>query len=347
MCNLPCHYGNHDALPCMALQYHTFKCNHTCLCKCRELTSGLAKCTQRCDVTLPCNHRCGLPCGHEGDHECTHTCDEKLENCDHLCGLKCGHEGKHKCTHTDTYLCSICGKKSIIKCKEEMKCKYHCSFVFPCGHRCTFNCCDSSPEHQHLVCSICKDIKVNYIVQFPNRCEKKCPKCDAKCMCLAGEKCYFNCQHNKINEKTPKNEDTLLYCFPCGHIEELEKAKRRIHEETEHMVKQDLPQYSPIHYPLCPCRCKEPITQSNVFAYEIRKITILLQNHWLKANIKLSKLTSEKRRHKWYCVPCSCDSKYLLDINELPLINQNQINQHKQKIFKCPRCKKVHIFSNY
>ena len=387
-CNLHCHYDDHTAIPCQQPSNKTCpNCHNTYECKC-----GLVD-KYRCPIMRnnyfpECKHTCLCKCCEITDNtaKCTHACDHKLQ-CGHKCTLKCGHSGNHICTHVDIYHCDFCGRNSTIKCPDIIECKYQCSTVFPCGHRCDQKCCkcstlpqhlhichkdcnyvfpcghqcqmkcsNISDQHQHLVCNECiklKPIKSNYTAEdaannYTNpkfKCTKKCPACGAECMCLKDEKCFFKCEHNNFRIQPPQ-EDNIMFCFPCGHIEALSAAKARINNEIQEMLTPDSERYDKIHYPTCPRRCQHVLTQSNVFANEINIVQDILHKYWQKTTIKLSKISSSKDksklRDKWFCYQCQCGCVCVLNQNKL--IQKQKDNKTNDLIYNCPKCNKEHHF---
>ncbi|KAH9515714.1 NFX1-type zinc finger-containing protein 1 [Bulinus truncatus] len=236
----PC--GHNDILQCHKdpLKY---KCEQTCLKKCKNGHPCPSNCSDKCPLTctfqIPCQHPCGqsfeldraisnknveirskIVCLHDCQkkcprelHPCTGKCSQECPPCVALRRYRftCGHINVLEC-HKDP-LKHKCEQTCLKKCKHGHpcpsrctdKCPLTCTFLLPCQHPCgqSFELDIARPN---------QNVEIRSKTVCSHACQKKCPRGLHPC---AG----------KCSEECPPCVALRRYLFPCGHNDILQCHK--------------------------------------------------------------------------------------------------------------------------
>ena len=182
----------------------TLICKHQITLAC-SVDVNTAKCVERCEKILECNHRCQAKCS----AACTKQCMELIKKTD----LSCGHE--------NTMACSAVQKD----------CRVPCSALLECGHPCVGKCGQCIQGRVHVKCE--KKCERNLICshQCESRCTKDCPPCKKKCarkcnhskckklcgeICIpCQEQCEWKCEHHECSRLCSEMCDRPRCNEPC------------------------------------------------------------------------------------------------------------------------------------
>ena len=179
------------------------------------------ECTEPCERTLPCGHKCALRCGQEClSEKCTKYVTVKLPECGHEVKVKC-----HVSQNVSQISCSKncertlkCGHPCINKCSEPCveECKVQVNKTWPCGHKKKRPCYQTSDPDKYPCDSNC-----NKQLKCGHPCTKKCSQpCDEKCKQKI--KKTYPCGHENETSCSSTPSDTpckslCTYILACGH----------------------------------------------------------------------------------------------------------------------------------
>ncbi|XP_045518315.1 NFX1-type zinc finger-containing protein 1-like [Pieris brassicae] len=183
------------------------KCDHFCKKMCNEKCGD---CDQLVNKVIPgCNHVERVKCSVEPTKDkCTQQCKLLLE-CGHGCLKQCNQPcDARECEEfSEKSTTGLCGHKIIIPCKMAKDdpndprfkkqllryCKFPCSALLSCDHRCEGSCSKCYQFRLHAPCAAkCnKDIICGHRCVEP--CNEVCPPCN--------KPCEVSCPHSKCNNK--------------------------------------------------------------------------------------------------------------------------------------------------
>ena len=148
-------------LLCIKKCKRNLSCGHPC-----DQACGLP-CTMQCKVEVskqwPCGHWLKRPCYQTADpesHPCSDKCRKKLK-CGHLCVKPCSEPCTEECKKEVTKLYP-CGHRNEVLCSSKLSdfpCKFYCSYVLACGHKCNGKCSECTANHMHKLCNFKIDMK--------------------------------------------------------------------------------------------------------------------------------------------------------------------------------------------
>ena len=136
-------------------------CGHPCDQACGD------PCTTKCMFKIrkqwPCGHWLKRPCYQTADpesHPCRAKCSKKLK-CGHSCVKLCSEPCTEECKENITKLYP-CGHRNEVLCSSKLSdfpCKFYCSCVLACGHKCDGKCSECTVNHMHKPCDFKIDMK--------------------------------------------------------------------------------------------------------------------------------------------------------------------------------------------
>lgn len=138
---------------CLLQVGKTLPCTHKCRLPCKEPPAA-EKCKTPCSTTLPCAHACTGTCGAcnaDGEHrKCEVKVERKLAHCGHVVEVTCSETREPACT-TPCRASLPCGhtcQRVCWRCKDagaHSECKEIVRKALDCGHETYAHCCDTSP----------------------------------------------------------------------------------------------------------------------------------------------------------------------------------------------------------
>ncbi|CAF4881675.1 unnamed protein product [Pieris macdunnoughi] len=211
-----------NSIKCKKKCARVLKCNHFCMKLCNEKCGD---CDQLVNKVIPgCNHVVRVKCSVEPTkYDCTQQCKRLLE-CGHECLKQCNQPcDARECGElSNKSTTGLCGHQIMIPCKMAKNnpndpsfkkellryCKFPCSAVLSCDHRCVGSCSECYQFRLHAPCAAkCnKDIICGHRCVEP--CNEVCPPCN--------KPCEVRCPHSKCNNQCGKP------CVSCK-----EKCTRR------------------------------------------------------------------------------------------------------------------------
>ncbi|XP_022127667.2 NFX1-type zinc finger-containing protein 1 [Pieris rapae] len=245
-----------NTIQCKKKCARKLKCNHFCKKLCNEQCGD---CDQEVDKVIPgCNHVVRVQCSivPTEDH-CTQKCKRLLE-CGHECLKQCNQPcDVRECEEfSNQSTTGLCGHKIIIPCKMAKNdpndpkfkkkllryCKFPCSAVLSCDHRCEGSCSECYQFRLHAPCAAkCnKDIICGHRCIEP--CNEVCPPCNkpcevscphSKCKNQCGrpcvsckEKCARRCPHGQCNKLCGQPCSIAACSEPCPKKQKCEHPCR-------------------------------------------------------------------------------------------------------------------------
>eukprot|EP01054_Gregarina_sp_Poly1_P009913 Gregarina_sp_Poly_1__9912@NODE_649_length_6956_cov_63_385832_g380_i2_p1_GENE_NODE_649_length_6956_cov_63_385832_g380_i2NODE_649_length_6956_cov_63_385832_g380_i2_p1_ORF_typecomplete_len2146_score230_49AAA_12/PF13087_6/4_4e47AAA_11/PF13086_6/7_3e27AAA_11/PF13086_6/1_4e16AAA_30/PF13604_6/1_1e09AAA_30/PF13604_6/0_019Viral_helicase1/PF01443_18/1_1Viral_helicase1/PF01443_18/6e07AAA_19/PF13245_6/1_5e08ResIII/PF04851_15/1_1e06ResIII/PF04851_15/2_1e03UvrDhelicase/PF00580_21/3_3e05DUF2075/PF09848_9/1_2e0 len=345
---LPCylHAEGKPLPPCDTfVKDYKLNCGHLHSGKCRELTSGAARCPTVTYRELSCGHTIRGVCHrlfHE-DHKCLETVNSRLR-CGHMAKIPCWTKGSLasvRCMREIEASFSPCGHRQMIKCFEStidlssIECKHPCDSRLICGCQCS-GTCHTCKEGWHPSCSA----QCNKILFCGHACDTKCPQLCGPCT----KACPRACRHRKCAKRCSEVCEPCLQ--PCGNECFHRKCKKRCGqvcdvEPCTHPCRRRLPCTHPclgLCGDTCPRICaicnRDQLLELTVKYKDLRFVQIQECDHILGVKyLDLHMKESEPRLGDWPCCPiCSCSIRksfrYQKTLNEF----YQALNERKKAI---------------
>ena len=245
---IPCYVSIKSDLSdifCQEKCQRSLDCGHGCDLKCGE--SCRDQCMIKVNKAWPCGHKLKRPCYQiltPEEYPCEKECEKTLQ-CGHSCSKKCGEPCDDKCKEevTKTYPCGHDVKALCSSTPSESPCKFLCTYILACGHKCSGNCSDCTDRHFHnpchfdiaikrycghpitVPCCLLKDSHSGKKAEISITCshETISKKCSDRDQHTCEEPCDWSCPHHsctklcyEICDRPICNERCELN-LKCGH----------------------------------------------------------------------------------------------------------------------------------
>ena len=214
-CDKRCHTSSHRKGECLKMCLNRCPNDHPFLYRC-HYPKACPMCFHKMLRTVPtCGHEQQIPCSVDPEKfSCRAKCEIILP-CKHKCANECGQQCTTLCQ--GIYIKTLpCGHKKGLQCHKDPivynHCEINCTKLLNCGHPCSRKCrekcqCNSTIEVQ-LPCEHVKQV-LCHKKDYPGPCFQKCKR-NLQC----GHDCPGIC-HEDCAMKRCKT-DVVKY-LPCGH----------------------------------------------------------------------------------------------------------------------------------